>query len=162
MSKSKYTYQSYDYSFLDDGTNWASKWYFKFAQKVSAKTIGFDLAEVRPMDEPVGQLFWFDSVAPTDTTDDTTYEPIRDNGMPGGWEVRLTPPVTVTETPLTDASGTYTPHEEKTTETPRYHHHSLYPHYTDIERVRNEKNKAYWKKRNFFKNIRNQRYGKKI
>lgn len=162
MSKANYTYKSYDYSFLQPK---ASVWwstYMSQAVQVAAQTIGFDMATVEPMNEPVGQLFWFDSVVPTDTTDDTTYEPIRDNGMPGGWEVRLTPPVTVTETPLTDAAGTYTPREEKTTETPRYHHHSLYPHYTDIERVRKEKNKAYWKKCNFFKNIRNQRHGKKI
>jgi len=102
MSKSKYTYQSYDYSFLcDHPTN---KWYIKLAQKVVANTIGFDLDEVRPMDEPVGQLFWFDSVAPTDTTDDTTYEPMHT----GGWEIRLTPPVTVTETPVTATTVTYT------------------------------------------------------
>jgi len=62
MAKGKYTYQSYDYSFLQQGPK------IPFFQKVCAKTIGYDLATVKPMNAPTGQLFYFDPIMTTDST----------------------------------------------------------------------------------------------
>ena len=62
MAKVKYTYQSYDYSFLYSGPK------IPFFQKVYAKTIGYDLVAVKPMNAPNGQLFYFDPIMTTDST----------------------------------------------------------------------------------------------
>lgn len=68
MAKGKYTYQSYDYSFLHHGLK------IPCFQKVYAKTIGYDLTTVKPMNAPTGQLFYFDPIMATDST--TTNENI--------------------------------------------------------------------------------------
>lgn len=68
MAKAKYTYQSYDYSFLNHEPK------IPCFQKVYAKTIGYDLATVEPMNAPTGQLFYFDPIMTTDST--TTNENI--------------------------------------------------------------------------------------
>lgn len=76
--KKKFNYQKYDYSFLykkNDKYHWLPR-----AIKIAAKTIGFDLTEVKPMNEPTGKLYWIDS-----------YEPVRD--INGTWTM------TFTETP---------------------------------------------------------------
>ena len=76
--KKKFNYQKYDYSFLrekNDKYHWLPR-----AIKVAAKTIGFDLTEAKPMDRPIGKLFWADN-----------YEPVRD--INGTWTM------TFTETP---------------------------------------------------------------
>ena len=76
--KKKFNYQKYDYSFLrekNDKYHWLPR-----AVKVAAKTIGFDLTEAKPMDRPIGKLFWADN-----------YEPVRD--INGTWTM------TFTETP---------------------------------------------------------------
>ena len=76
--KKKFNYQKYDYSFLrekNDKYHWLPR-----AIKVAAKTIGFDLTEAKPMDRPIGKLFWVDN-----------YEPVRD--INGTWTM------TFTETP---------------------------------------------------------------
>ena len=58
MSKPKYRYVSYDYTFLYEKENgW---WFFPTAVKVAAQTIGFDLVSPQPMNEPYGQLYWMD------------------------------------------------------------------------------------------------------
>ena len=77
MSKPKFQYVSYDYTFL---YNKSSKWDFlPKAVKVAAQTIGFDLTEAKPMNGPTGKLYW--------------YEPVRD--INGTWTM------TFTETPPT-------------------------------------------------------------
>ena len=68
MAKGKYTYQSYDYSFLHHGPK------ISCFQKVYAKTIGYDLTTVEPLNAPTGQLFYFDPIMTTDST--TTNEGI--------------------------------------------------------------------------------------
>lgn len=76
--KKKFNYQKYDYSFLhkkNDKYHWLPR-----AIKVAAQTIGFDLTEAKPMDRPIGKLFWVDN-----------YEPVRD--INGTWTM------TFTETP---------------------------------------------------------------
>ena len=84
MSKSKYTYQSYDYSFLKPKDSWWCP-YMPQAVQVAAQTIGFDMTTVEPMNEPVGQLFYFEPTFTATTTDDgggqitaatAVYEPI--------------------------------------------------------------------------------------
>ena len=64
-SNGKYSYTSYDYSFLKPKQSWFETKVLPIAEKVYAKTIGADLTTVRPMDAPVGQLFYFE---PTTTT----------------------------------------------------------------------------------------------
>lgn len=89
--KPKFTYVSYDYSFLYKKED---TWEILFPNfvKVAAKTIDFDLVEPRAMDEPTGQLFWFDPImtdeepsattATTYTTDDSpTMEFVRNWDM---------------------------------------------------------------------------------
>jgi hypothetical protein len=62
-SNGKFTYTRYDYSFLrPEPSFWE-----QIAERVYAKTIGTDLTTVKPMNEPVGQLFWFDPIITTDT-----------------------------------------------------------------------------------------------
>ena len=81
--KPKFTYQSYDYSFLQPKDSWWST-YMPQAVQVAAQTIGFDMTTVEPMNEPVGQLFYFEpTVTATTTTDGgqitattAVYEPI--------------------------------------------------------------------------------------
>ena len=75
--KKKFNYQKYDYSFLykkNDKYHWLPR-----AIKVAAQTIGFDLTEAKPMDRPIGKLFWVDN-----------YEPVRD--INGAWTITFTAP----------------------------------------------------------------------
>ena len=161
MAKVKYTYQSYDYSFLKPKDS--DPWYLPNAIRVAARTIGFDMTPVEPMNEPVGQLFYFEPTITATTTDGggqitaTTYEPLHT----GGWEVTFTPPTPVPTEPVEITSSTattYTQEEEKQTEPPYYRLPSLYPHYTDIERYRKARSKAYFNnvklrwKNTYFKN----------
>ena len=69
--KPNFTYQSYDYSFLQPKVS-----YFTKAVQVAASTIGFDVATVEPMNGPVGKLFYF--------------EPVRD--INGTWTMAFTSP----------------------------------------------------------------------
>ena len=66
-SNGKFTYTRYDYSFLKPKQSWFEAKVLPIAEKVYAKTIGADLTTVQPMNEPVGQLFWFDPIITTDT-----------------------------------------------------------------------------------------------
>jgi len=73
--KKNFNYKRYDYSFLKKEDN------VSFVKRAFAKTIGYDLATVRPMNEPVGRLFYFDNTSSA-LNNAITYEPIRT----GGWE----------------------------------------------------------------------------
>ena len=158
MDKKKYTYEQYDYSFLYNGKESSI---IGMAKRVFARTIGFDLETVQPLDEPVGQLFWFDAIAPTDTTNDTTYE----HNTEGGWEVRLTPPVTVTETPVTTTTGVYT--QENETEpivnNTWWQRGPIKP--PKYIRSTTQMNRAYnqiCRRRNYFRNVIARKHGKKV
>lgn len=52
--KKKFNYKHYDYSFLIKKDN------VSFVKRVFKKTIGYGLTTVRPMNEPVGRLFYFE------------------------------------------------------------------------------------------------------
>ena len=72
--KPKFIYQSYDYSFLQPK---ASVWWHTYmpqAVQVVAQTIGFDMATVEPMNEPVGQLFYFEPTVTATTLSDKISE----------------------------------------------------------------------------------------
>lgn len=60
-SNGKFTYTRYDYSFLKPKQSWFEAKVLPIAEKVYAKTIGVDLTTVQPMSEPSGQLFWLDT-----------------------------------------------------------------------------------------------------
>ena len=59
MSKPKFQYVSYDYTFLHKKKDGWSV-YLPKAITVAAQTIGFDIVEEHPMNEPTGQLYWAD------------------------------------------------------------------------------------------------------
>jgi len=66
MSKKKYSYKSYNYSFLNKKQANTCWWEVTFP--VVAKTIGFDLIETRAMDEPLGKLFFVEPIMADDTS----------------------------------------------------------------------------------------------
>lgn len=73
MSKPKFQYVSYDYTFL---YNKSSNWDFlPKAVKVAAQTIGFDLVDSQPMAEPVGQIYWMDYTYDDSVSTAATYKP---------------------------------------------------------------------------------------
>lgn len=161
-TKRKYTYQSYDYSFLNG--HLTDKWSITLPRAVSAaaRTIGFELTEVHPMNEPVGQLYWIDSIDVTNnaesTVTTTTYEPLHT----GGWEVTFAPPTTIDGSSAASTSITYSHTDNGPKQQPIYVNN-----YNDFHRIYKEKYKPqraiktqnYWRKLNFFKKIK---YGKKI
>ena len=59
-----FKYERYDYSFLYQG----KENFWPKAVKIAAKTIGFDLVETKPLNEPIGKLYWLDyTYSPTTT-----------------------------------------------------------------------------------------------
>ena len=99
----KFTYQQYDYSFLQPKESlWESftSSYLPTVRQVYAHTIANDLVEVTPMDAPVGQLFYFEPTTTTSVEGNgditaTVYEPTTDTDYRDiirGWEITLTPP----------------------------------------------------------------------
>jgi hypothetical protein len=145
MAKAKYTYQSYDYSFLIDSGKEGG--FFGLAKKVAAKTIGFELVTETPMNEPTGQLYWYD------------YEPMLDTR----WEVTLTEPTATTIGPMAASSTTYTASSDDDEEPkPSFFQDwcARQRNFKEIDKARKSRNEAYWKRRNFFKGIKKQRYGK--
>jgi len=63
--KPKFTYQSYDYTFLNKHIE-CGFWTTAAGKAIStvASTIGFDTTVVRPMNAPIGTLFYFDVIGP--------------------------------------------------------------------------------------------------
>ena len=168
MTKGKYTYQSYDYSFLKPKDS--DPWYLPNAIRVAARTIGFDMTPVEPMNEPVGQLFYFEPTITATTTDGggqitaTTYEPLHT----GGWEVTLTPPTPIVEEATIATTATASTHESNSSDnsTENMLNEWIRLHYEWKNRrkeiVNNNRSVSYWKKCNFFKNLRNKKYVKKV
>ena len=121
MSKPKYTYVSYNYSFLYD----KNESFPKFVQ-IAAKTIGFDLVEAQPMAEPSGQLFYMD------------YFPIDDSQA--------------------TAATTATHKSRQSGSTNLNVWYDIY----QFEKIRKERRQNYFKRSNFFKNLRQRKNGKKV
>ena len=105
-SNGKFTYTSYDYSFLKPKQSWFEAKVLPIAEKVYAKTIGADLTTVQPMNEPVGQLFYFEPTTTTGVEGNgditaTVYEPTTETDYRDiirGWEITLTSPTTTSVT----------------------------------------------------------------
>lgn len=105
-SNGKYSYTSYDYSFLKPKQSWFEAKVLPIAEKVYAKTIGADLTIVQPMNEPVGQLFYFEPTTTTGVEGNgditaTVYEPTTDTDYRDiirGWEITLTSQTTTSVT----------------------------------------------------------------
>jgi len=133
MNKRKYTYQSYDYTFLYTGSK------LPLFQKAFAKTIGFDLATVQPMNEPRGMLYFIDPIMTTD--EPQTNESINQRILEASNEIAR-------------RSSTHTSNYVITSA----------PVYRGIKNTETRKiNKEhFFARRNFFKNLRNSKYGKKI
>ena len=124
MSKPKYTYVSYDYTFLyNHNDSWG---FFPTAVKVAAKTIGFDLVEAQPMAEPSGQFFYMD------------YIPINDSEA------------------TTATTATYKSRQSGSTNLNAWY--DIY----QFEKIKKERQQNYFKRMNFFKNLRQRRNGKKV
>lgn len=154
--KKKFNYKHYDYSFLIKKDN------VSFVKRVFAKTIGYDLTTVRPMNEPVGRLFYFDNTSSA-LNNAITYEPIRT----GGWEVELNPPTNVTvpeEAPAITTASTITNTREEETNITHFvqNWHNKIKEFKEAEKIKQNRSNSYNKKSNFFRNIILKRYGKKI
>jgi len=60
MNKKKFVYKRYDYSCLTKNNKFYG-YFIPTVRKVFARTIGLDLATVKPMNKPLGTLYWIDS-----------------------------------------------------------------------------------------------------
>ena len=121
MSKPKYTYVSYDYTFLyNQNDSWG---FLPTAIKVAAKTIGFDIVEATPPEPPVGQFFYMDYI-PIDDSEATT--------------------------------ATYKSRQSGSTNLNAWY--DIY----QFEKIKKERQQNYFKRMNFFKNLRQRRNGKKV
>lgn len=132
MAKVKYTYQSYDYTFLYTGSK------LPLFQKVFAKTIGYDLVTVKPMNEPTGQLFYFDPIMTTDVPQ--TNESINQRILEASNEIARRSSTHTSNYTITSAS--------------------VYRGIKNAERRKINK-EHFFARRNFFRNLRNSKYGKK-
>jgi hypothetical protein len=115
----KFTYTSYDYSFLRPKPSfWESK-VLPIVERAYAKTIGADLTTIKPMSEPSGQLFWLDTSFTAAAEPDNTASATTNDSV-SAFTTRLT----------YDYSG--------------YR-----------KKLREERTKEYFKRKNYFKKIRN-------
>jgi len=142
--KPKFTYQSYDYSFLKPKDSWWHS-YMPQAVQVAAQTIGFDMTTVEPMNEPVGQLFYFEpTVTATTTTDGgqitaTTYETLSDA-------------ITTVSNHITRSSSMRTSNYTVTNA-------AVSRALKSTENRRREGRAKFFARRNYFRNLRNNRHG---
>lgn len=143
--KPKFNYQSYDYSFLKP-TDVYGTWevYFPNAVRVTSQTIGFDMATVEPMNEPLGQLFYFEPTVTATTTDD------------GGGQITAT---TAVYEPITyDAADSTTTVSNNRTRYLTNSNAIRTLRSAEISRRRNYRAR-FFARRNFFKNLRSNRHG---
>lgn len=133
MNKRKYTYQSYDYTFLYTGSK------LPLFQKVFAKTTGFVLTTVQPMNEPRGTLYFTDPIMTTDAPQ--TNEGINQRILEASNEIARRSSTHTSNYAITSASV-----------------------YRGIKNAETRKinKERFFARRNFFKNLRNSKYGKKI
>ena len=160
-SNGKFTYTRYDYSFLRPKPSfWESK-VLPIAEKVYAKTIGADLTTVQPMSEPSGQLFWFD------TSFTAAAEP--DNTASATTTVTTNDSVSAVASRILDASNAIAEKSSKGNAnyivTGNHVNQVLYDCYREWnnnydysgyrKKLREERTREYFKRKNYFKKIRN-------
>ena len=152
--KPKFNYQSYDYSFLKPKDAY-SRWgvYFPQAVRVAAQTIGFDMTPVEPMNEPVGQLFYFEPTFTATTTDD------------GGGQITATTAVyePITYETLSDAITTVSNHITRSSTMGASNYAvtnaAVSRALKSTENRRREGRAKFFARRNYFKNLRSNRHG---
>ena len=149
-SNGKFTYTRYDYSFLRPKPSfWESK-VLPIAEKVYAKTIGADLTTVQPMSEPSGQLFWFDTsftaaAEPDNTASATTTATTNDS-------------VSAVASRILDASNAIAEKSSKGKANYMIVNPSIFYDYDYSgyrKKLREERTREYFKRKNYFKKIRN-------
>ena len=133
MNKRKYTYQSYDYTFLYTVSKQP------LYKKVLNKTIGFDLATVQAMNEPRGILYYYDPIMTTD--EPQTNESINQKILEASNEIARRSSAHTSNYTITSAS--------------------VYRAIKNAE-TRKISKEHFFARKNFFKNLRNRKYGKKI
>ena len=151
--KTKFIYQSYDYSFLKPKDAY-SRWevYFPQGVRVAYQTIGFDMATVEPMNEPVGQLYYIDPVVIATTTDDggqitattAVYEPVT----PENISDRIRDVSNYIANTSTRGHSNYIVTNSTVSRTLK-----------STENIRRNNKTRFFARRNFFKNIRSKRHG---
>ncbi len=150
--KPKFTYQSYDYSFLKPKDSWWCS-YMPHAVEVAAQTIGFDMTPVEPMNEPVGQLFYFEPTITATTTDD------------GGGQITATTAVyePITYETLSDAITTVSNHITRSSSMGTSNYavtNAVVSRALKSTENRRRNNQArFFARRNFFKNLRSKKHG---
>ena len=143
----KFTYQQYDYSFLKPKPSWFEAKVLPIAERVYAKTIGADIVTTKPMnEEPVGQLFWFEpsftaAAEPDNTASATTNDSVSDVAAR-----------------ILDASNAIAEKSSKgkanyTIVNPSIFYDYDYSGYR--KKLREERTREYFKRKNYFKKIRN-------
>ena len=149
-SNGKFTYTRYDYSFLRPKPSfWESK-VLPIAERVYAKTIGADLTTVQPMSEPSGQLFWLDTsftaaAEPDNTASTTTTATTNDS-------------VSAVAARILDASNTIAEKSSKGRANYMIVNPSIFYDYDYSgyrKKLREERTREYFKRKNYFKKIRN-------
>ena len=156
-SNGKFTYTIYDYSFLRPKPSfWESK-VLPIAERVYAKTIGADLTTVQPMSEPSGQLFWLDTSFTAAAEPDNTASATRNDS------------VSAFTTRLTDVSNAISEMSSKGNAnyivTSNHVSQALYDCYREWnnnydysgyrKKLMEERTREYFKRKNYFKKIRN-------
>ena len=160
-SNGKFTYTRYDYSFLKPKQSWFEAKVLPIAEKVYAKTIGVDLTTVQPMSEPSGQLFWLDTsftaaAEPDNTASATTTATTNDS-------------VSAVAARMLDASNAIAEKSSKGRAnyivTGNHVNRVLYDCYREWnnnydyskyrKKLREERTREYFKRKNYFKKIRN-------
>ena len=149
-SNGKYSYTSYDYSFLKPKPSWFEAKVLPIAERVYAKTIGADLATVQPMSEPSGQLFWFD------TSFTAAAEP--DNTASATTTVTTNDSVSAVASRILDASNAIAEKSSKGKANYMIVNPSIFYDYDYSgyrKKLREERTREYFKRKNYFKKIRN-------
>lgn len=143
-SNGKFTYTSYDYSFLRPKPSfWESK-VLPIAEKVYAKTIGADLTTVQPMSEPSGQLFWLDTSFTAAAEPDNTASATTNDS------------VSAVAARILDASNAIAEKSSKGKANYMIVNPSIFYDYSEYrKKIREERTREYFKRKNYFKKIRN-------
>ena len=149
-SNGNFTYTRYDYSFLRPKPSfWESK-VLPIAERVYAKTIGADLTTVQPMDESVGRLLWFDTsftaAAEPDNTASATTTATTNNSA------------SAVATRILDASNAIAEKSSKGNANYMIVNPSIFYDYDYSgyrKKLREERTREYFKRKNYFKKIRN-------
>lgn len=145
-SNGKFTYTRYDYSFLRPKPSFWETKVLPIAERVYSKTIGADLTTVQPMSEPSGQLFWFDiSFTAAAEPDNTVSATTNDS-------------VSAVAARILDASNAIAEKSSKGKANYMIVNPSIFYDYDYSgyrKKLREERTREYFKRKNYFKKIRN-------